>query len=165
MTPTLASMALALALATPGGLFFHRDGAGPGHHHGGGKVLPPGPGYGWGFPNGNPDGEGYVDFLDYLPLGADRIAGYYFPRYMGVPPQQLLLPTYYNPYLTRGQRYLPYVNCGGAHPAGGPPPGSAVMPMHPYNDSLGTGPTVRVPTFTGNVAADPTNAGSTGLTP
>ena len=33
-----------------GGLF--------GGHKPGGRILPPGPGHGWGFPNGNPDGYG-----------------------------------------------------------------------------------------------------------
>ena len=84
-------------------LFHHRD-----------YILPPGPGDGWGFPNGFPDGYGWADYGPYLPLNADRTADYYFPRYYVVPPEQMFFPTYYNPYETRGQRYIPYVADGGA---------------------------------------------------
>ena len=161
MASSLASLALACALASTGGLF-HGAGQGQGT---GGRILPPGPGYGWGFPNGNPDGFGWFDNGDYLPLGADRTPEYYFPRYFALPPQQLLLPSYFNPYLTRGQRYIPYAGCGGEHPMGGPPLGRADLPVHPYNDALGTGPTVSVPSFTGSVEAVPIRPGTTGLTP
>lgn len=156
MAASLASFVLACSMVSTGGWFQHRQG---------GWILPPGPGYGWGFPNGNPDGYGWFDVGYYLPIGADRTPDYYFPRYFAVPPDQLLLPSYYNPYLTRGQRYIPYAGCGGLHPMSGPPQGSAVMPVHPYRESLGAGPTVRVPAFNGNVEAPPINAGSTGLTP
>ena len=83
---------------------------GIGGHFGGGNgwILPPGPGYGWGFPNGNPDGYGYRDDGVYLPLWSDRTSEYYFPRYFMVPPDTLFFPTYYNAYLSRGQRYIPY---------------------------------------------------------
>ena len=91
------------------------------HHHD--YILPPGPGDGWGFPNGFPDGYGWADYGPYLPLNADRTADYYFPRYYVVPPEQMFFPSFYNPYETRGQRYLPYVADGGAHPAGGAPLG------------------------------------------
>ncbi len=140
---------------------------GIGGHFGGGNgwVQPPGPGYGWGFPNGNPDGYGWWDHDARLPLGADRTPEYYFPRYLATTPETLFLPTYYNPYLSRGQRYISYTGCGGAHPAGGPPLGSAVMPVHPYQDTIGTGPRVQIPNFTGNVEAPPVNSGGTGLTP
>ena len=60
-------------------------------------ILPPGPGDGWGFPNGFPDGYGWFDHSPYLPLNADRTAEYYFPRYYVVPPEQMFFPTYYNP--------------------------------------------------------------------
>ena len=70
--------------------------------------MPPGPGDGWGFPNDNPDRYGWVDYGVYLPLGADRTAEYYFPRYFAVPPEQMFIQTYYNPFETRGQRYIPY---------------------------------------------------------
>src|SRR5437764_1401640 len=89
-----------------------------------GWVMPPGPGYGWGFPNGNPDGYGWWDNGIYLPLGADRTSDYYFPRNITMPPDSMFLPTYYNAYESRGQRYIPYTNCGGDHPAGGLPIGS-----------------------------------------
>jgi hypothetical protein len=159
MVSSLASVTLACALASTGGLFHPRN------HQGGGRILPPGPPPGWGFPNGNPDGYGFFDHGTYLPLGADRTGEYYFPRYYAMTPEQLVMPSYYNPYLSRGQRYIPYANCGGAHPMGGPPQAPANLPVHPYNDSLGSGPTVAVPAFTGNVAAPPINPGSTGLTP
>jgi hypothetical protein len=157
MATTLVSMVLALAAGSTGGLF-------ESHHHGG-RILPPGPGYGWGFRNGNPDGYGWVDYGTFLPLGADRTAEYFFPRYWACTPEQMFLPNYYNPYLTRGQRYLSFAGCGGHHPAGGPPPGSATMPMHPYNDTIGSGPQVPLPRFSGRVEASPINSGGTGLTP
>ncbi len=83
------------------------------------RILPPGPGVGWGFPNGAPDGYGWYSVGDRLPLGADRTPDYYFNRQYAIMPQQMFLPTYFNTYVMRGQRYIPYVNCGGAHPAGG----------------------------------------------
>jgi hypothetical protein len=154
MTSTIVTVALALAMGSTGG---HRDRPL--------RILPPGPGYGWGFPNGNPDGFGWYNIGDYLPLGADRTPEYYFPRYFSVPMSQLFMPTYENPYYTRGQRYLPYSNCGGAHPAGGPAMVSAATPVHPYNDTIGSGPRVNVPGFSGRVEAPPINSGGTGLTP
>ncbi len=157
MTSTIVSAALMLALGSTGGLF-----AG---HPSGGWVLPTGPGYGWGFPNGNPDGYGWFDHGVFLPLGADRTGEYFFPRYWSVPAEQMFLGTYYNPYVTRGQRYIPYTGCGGWHPAGGPPPGLAETPSHPYNDTIGSGPQVRIPRFSGRVEAPPVNSGGTGLTP
>ena len=158
MAGSIASVALACALASTGGLFSHLFGRQE-------RILPPGPGYGWGFPNGNVDNFGWYDNGIFLPMGADRTPEYYFPRYYAVPPAQLVMPSYYNPYVTRGQRYIPYANCGGEHPMGGPPTGPALMPLHPYDDSLGHGPTVRLPAFSGRVEAPPINAGSTGLTP
>ena len=155
MVSSLAATTLALAVASTGGLF----------HPGGGRILPPGPGSGWGFPNGQPDGYGWFDHGTFLPLGADRIPEYFFPRYFVVPPEQLVLPTYYNPYVMRGQRYIPYAGCGGAHPMGGPPPGPASTPVHPYSESIGTRPTVPVPVYSGTVEAPPVGSGATGLTP
>lgn len=131
----------------------------------GGRILAPMPGNGAGFPNGNPDGYGWFDFGTALPIGGDRIAEYYFPRYNSVPPSQMFLPSYYNPYVTRGQRYVSYTGCGGDHPAGGPPLASAALPVHPYQASVGSGPRVNVPPFTGRVEAPAINAGGTGLTP
>jgi hypothetical protein len=137
------------------------------HHplHGGGRILPDGPGNGWGFPNDNPDHYGWFDHGLNLPLGGNRVGEYYFPRYYAIPPTQAFLPSYYNPYLTRGQRYVAYVGCGGAHPAGGYPPGSAETPIHPYQDTIGSGPRVRIPAFNGRIEASPINSGGSGLTP
>ena len=75
-------------------------------------ILPPGPGDGWGFPNKSRT----VTVGGLRPVsaaGLDRTAEYYFPRYYAVPPEQMFLTSYYNPYETRGQRYLPYVGGGG----------------------------------------------------
>src|SRR3954469_25556925 len=118
MSGTLASCVMALSLVSLGGLPEPPPSGPPLHYHTntGGRILPNGPGYGWGFPNGNPDGYGYVDYGTDLPLGANRTAEYYFPRYFAVPAVQAFFPTYYNPYFTRGQRYVPYAGAGGEHP-------------------------------------------------
>jgi hypothetical protein len=160
MATSIAAVALACALGSTGGGWLANL-IRPQHSW----VLPPGPGYGWGFPNGNPDGYGWFDHGVLLPLGADRTGEYYFPRYYAVPAEQLILQSYYNPYLSRGQRYIPYAGGGGWHPMGGLPPAPADLPANPYLNSLGSGPTVRVPAFSGRVEAPPVNAGSTGLTP
>jgi hypothetical protein len=135
--------------------------------HAGGRIVVDGPGNGWGFPNNNPDGYGHVDFGTALPLSSNRIAEYYFPRYFAVPANQAFLPSYYNPYLTRGQRYVSYAGCGSAadHPMSGPPMASAVTPIHPYQESIGRGARVPVPPFSGRIEAPPIDSGSTGLTP
>jgi hypothetical protein len=142
---------------------------GPGHGHGffqpGGRIMNDGPGPGWGFRNGNPDGYGWVDYSQGLPLGANRSPDYHFPRYHSVPADQMFFPTYYNPYLSRGQRFLAYSNCGGDHPAGHPPAASAAMPYHPYNDTLGTQPLRPQPSFNGRTEAQPINPGTSGLRP
>ena len=130
-----------------------------------GRFLAPGPGNGWGFPNGNPDGYGWVDFSTTIPMGADRVAEYFFPRYYASPANQMFSPQFYNAYFTRGQRYVPYSLCGGEHPMGGIPFVSAALPTHPYQDTIGTGPRVRVPVYRGRVDAPPINPGTTGLTP
>jgi hypothetical protein len=136
------------------------------HYHApGGRIVADGPGAGWGFPNGNPDGYGWWDHDAALPLGGNRLPEYYFPRYYAVPAPQAFLQSYYNPYLTRGQRYVAYVGGGGAHPAGGPPTGSAMTPVHPYQDTIGSGPRVRIPAFNGRIEAPPINSGGSGLTP
>lgn len=140
------------------------------HQHGkllpdGGKILPPGPGDGWGFPNGNPDGYGWFDIQDYLPLGPDRCTQYFYPRHFAIPPKQMFPPTYYNPYTTRGQRYLPYVGAGGWHPAGGPPIDTAVLPFEPKAEALYAGERPAVPVLNGRSEAKPTNSGTSGLTP
>ena len=167
---TLA-LALALALATSSTVWAgppvpshsgRPNGPSP---HVGGRILVDGPGNGWGFPNGNPDGYGWFDHGTALPLGANRTAEYYFPRYWAVPANQAFLPSYYNPIVTRGQRYLPFANCGGAHPAGRPPLGSAITPEHPYQDTLGSGPRIQLPAFSGRTEGPPVPSGGSGLTP
>lgn len=157
MASTIASMVLTISMATTGGLF-HR-------HTPGGRILPPGPGPGWGFPNGQPDGYGYVDYGTYLPLGADRTAEYHFPRNFALPTLQLIPQTYWNPYVTNGQRYIPYVNCGGDHPAGRAPVGSAMLPVHPYDNIVGSRPVVTPPRFSGRVEGTPVPSGGSGLIP
>ena len=121
------------------------------HHHD--YILPPGPGDGWGFANGFPDAYGWADYAPYLPLNADRTADYYFPRYYVVPPEQMFFPTYYNPYQTRGQQYLPYVGGGRAHPAGGAPLSSSELPVRPYATMPGSTPFVTVPRLNGDSEA------------
>ena len=154
MASTIVSVTLALAMGSTGGLF-----------SGAGRNTPPAVNVGPGFPNGNPDGYGYVDYGTYLPLGADRTTDWYFQRQFAAPVDQMFLPTYYNAYVTRGQRYIPYAGCGGCHPMGGPPAASAHTPLQPYNETLGTGPRASVAPFTGRVEAPPVNSGGTGLTP
>ncbi len=133
--------------------------------HPGGRIMVDGPGLGWGFRNGNPDGYGWVDYSQGLPLGINRSPDYYFPRYHAVPADQMFFPTYYNPYLSRGQRFIPFSNCGGDHPAGSPPRATAVMPMHPYNDTLGNRALRPQPAFNGRVEAPAINPGTSGLRP
>jgi hypothetical protein len=156
MGSTLAAWTLAISLASTGGLFYPKSG---------GRILPPGPGPGWGFPNGNPDGYGYVDYGTFLPLGADRTAEYFFPRYYSAPAVQLVMPTYFNPYVTRGQRFIPYAGCGGAHPAGGAPSGNAGTPIHPYRDAVNASPLVPTPSYTGRSEGTPVQSGGSGLIP
>lgn len=157
MGSLVASAAMMVALSSTGGIFFHRD---PNNH-----VLPPQPGYGAGFPNGNPDGYGYFEIGDRLPLTGDRIPDYYFRRYNVVPASQMFMPQYYNPFVTRGQRFLPYAGCGGPHPMSGQPTASAELPVYPYQETLNTTPRVNLPAFTGRVEAAPVNPGNTGLRP
>lgn len=125
----------------------------------GGRITPPGPGYGWGFPNNSPDGYGWVDYGTTLPLGADRTPDYYFRRQYALPIQQVMLPTYWNPYVMRGQRYIPWTGCGGAHPAGGPPTSSAIAPMHPYQDNVAAARAraaeIQAPRFSGRTELAP----------
>jgi hypothetical protein len=139
-----------------------RDAAHPRHHD---YILPPGPGDGWGFPNGFPDAYGWADYGPYLPLGADRTAEYYFPRYFTAPPEQMFFPTYYNHYQTRGQQYLPYVGMGGAHPAGGLPLSSSELPVRPYGSMNNSPPAAPVPRLNGRSEAPIVNSGTSGLTP
>ena len=128
------------------------------------NVLPPGPGLGWGYANGQPDGYGFFDPGVRMPLGGDRIPEYYFPRNFAVPADQMFFPTYYNCYVMRGQKYIPYTGAGGCHPMGPPQPPS-LTPVHPYQETLGSTPRTPVPTFGGRVEAPPVNTGATGLRP
>lgn len=158
MATSIGSLLLLLSVSATGGLF---DRA----HRPTGRIIDDGPGYGWGFVNGNPDGYGWFDSSGSIPLGANNVSEFHFPRYLAVPANQLFFPQYYNAYTTRGQRFLPYVGCGGEHPAGGPPPVSGDTPVHPYNLTLGSGPARTLPPFTGRVEAPPINPGQSGLRP
>ncbi len=158
MVSLIGSVTLWVAVGSTTGVFFNRN---PNN-----GLLPPQPGYGTGFANGNPDGYGWVDIGDRLPLGPDRTPDYFFRRYNVVPATQMFFPGYYNPYISRGQRFLPYSGCAGAHPMGGQPKQSAEEPVHPYTSTLGNTPQVnQTPAFTGRVEATPVNPGSTGLRP
>ena len=157
MASSIGSLVLWISVSSTGGLFDFLQPRG--------RILNDGPGYGYGFRNGNPDGYGWMDFGTALPLGANRVSEYHFPRYLALPPDQMFNPTYYNPYTTRGQRYLPYAGCGGEHPAGGPAPGVGNTPVNPYNETLGTGSGRSTPNFGGRVEASPINPGQSGLRP
>jgi hypothetical protein len=164
MTATIVTVGLTLALNSFG------LGHEPAHHHhrhhnSGSYILPPGPGDGWGFPGDNPDKYGWTDYGVYLPLGADRTAEYYFPRYFAVPPEQMFITTFYNPFQTQGQQYIPYCGAGGDHPMGGPPLASSELPVSPYAASPDTAPLVRVPRLNGISEAAPIPSGGSGLTP
>ncbi len=175
MTATIVALSLSLALSStgqgisPGHCHCQNHGhAGEHHHHGhgsGDNIVPPGPGNGWGFPNDNPDHYGWVDYGTALPLGSDRTAEYFFPRFLAVPPEQMFIQTYYDCYQTRGQRYIPFAGAGGEHPMGGPPETSAELPFSPFGSMRGIKPVVRVPRLNGRVEAEPINSGTSGLTP
>jgi hypothetical protein len=157
MACSVASMVLMLSVSMTGGLFEF--------FHPGGRIQGPAPaGYGWGFANGNPDGYGYVDLGENLPI-AIRTSEYHFPRYYAGPPGQLFFPTYYNPYISRGQRYIAYSGCGGDNPASGPPGAPSNMPVHPYNDTLNNKTLRPLPRFDGRIEATPINPGNSGLRP
>jgi hypothetical protein len=157
MAGALALLAAVMAL---GGAGFGQDLSHASH---GGRGLPPGPGNRRGFFRGDPDGVGRQGHETPLPLGANRTTAYYFRRSLALPPEQLFLPSYYNAYVTRGQRYIPYAGCGGEHPAGGPPRAPGDLPVHPYLEDTGSGPVVPLPTFSGRVEAWRINPGSVGL--
>jgi hypothetical protein len=163
MTATIVTVSLTLALSSFGLGHDEADHHHP-HHIKTDHIVPPGPGDGWGFPNGNPDKYGWVDYGVDLPLGSDRTAEYFFPRYFAAPPDQMFIQTYYNPFETRGQRYIPFVGAAeGEHPAGGPPVTSAALPVSPYAEESDT-PVVRIPRLNGRVEG-PAPAGSSGLNP
>lgn len=192
MIGTIAPLAMALALTAPGGLLGHRHADGQpmrvhnvplpsaypydkhppcGHSgcfncEGCGNILPPGPGYGWGFPNGAPDGYGWVDYGEKLPISADRTPDYFFRRYFAFTPQVMFFPTYYNNYLQRGQRYIPYTNCGGGtccgwHPFSGPPMGSSYTPPDQAATNARTEPVLPPPVFQGRVETPPSGRETT----
>ncbi len=114
MVSMVGSVTILIAMSSTGGIFFHRN---PNNH-----VQPPLPGYGAGYPNGNPDGYGWYDHGVYLPLTADRTPEYYFPRYLSVPATQSFLPNYYNPYVSRGPEIHP------VHGLRRPSPGERAAP-------------------------------------
>ena len=157
MGSLIGSITVMMAMSSTGGIFFNRD---PNNH-----VMPPQPGYGVGFANNAADGYGYVEVGDRYPLTADRTPDYFFRRYNAVPATQMFMPNYYNPFISRGQRFIPYTGCGGPHPMSGQPMVSAVDPVHPYNQTLNVTPRATVPSFTGRVEAPPVNPGTTGLRP
>jgi hypothetical protein len=153
MSGTIVAVSLTLALNS----FGLGHAPPPGHVPAGYQDLnfkykvPPGPGDGWGFLNGNPDGYGFVDYGVFLPTGADRTAEYYFPRYFSAPPNQMFPASYFDPYETRGQRYIPYCGAGGDHPMGGPPISSSHLPVNPFARITDDVPVVRVPNLNGNI--------------
>ena len=78
----------------------------------------------------------------------------------------MFFPSYYNPYISRGQRFMPYAGCGGPHPMSNQPAASAEETVHPYTSTINNVPqTTEAPTFTGKVDSPPVNPGSTGLRP
>jgi hypothetical protein len=130
-----------------------------------GGELGPGPGNGWGFPNGNPDGYGFWSPGSKLPICSGRSSEYYLQRYFMLPPCQLMLPQYFNPYVMRSQRYIPYTGCGGCH-AFSEPIKPTYLSLKPYdNEPADPTPVVRVPRFVGTSEAAPVNSGGSGLLP
>jgi hypothetical protein len=130
-----------------------------------GGILPPGPGLGWGFPNGNPDGYGFWDQGQKNAVCTGRTAEYYVQRYMMLPPQQLIFPQYFNPYVMRSQRYIPFTGCNGCH-AFSAEISPTTLSMKPYDE----GPSaqtkvVNLPRFNGVSETAPINSGSSGLLP
>lgn len=131
-----------------------------------GGELGPGPGAGWGFPNGNPDGYGFWSQGHKLAICQGRTTEFYVQRYMMLPSCQLLFPQYFNPYVMRSQRYIPYTGCvGGCHPFSDP-----IIPttlsMKPYDEGpVSTQPVVNMPRFVGVTESEPINSGSSGFLP
>jgi hypothetical protein len=168
MATSIVTLSLALALGAagqcpdPSRCPYHRHNHG---HRSGGWVEPPGPGNGWGYPNGFQDGYGWHDHSPYLPLSTDRTAEYFFPRYFAIPPEQMFMGTYYNPFVTRGQRYLPYTGNGGWHLMSGPAPASAELAVRPYSSLSDVEPVTPIPRLNGRVQAPVETSGKTGLTP
>lgn len=166
MTAAIVTVSLTLAMNSFGLGYEPAYGYGYGHNHSQPRyILPPGPYPGWGFPDGHPDDYGWVDYGVYLPLGADRTAEYFFPRYFASPVEQMFFPTYYNPFETRGQRYIPYVAAGGDHPAGCLPLGPSDLPVTTRDSMPDSGPVTTVPRLNGRVEAPVAPSGGSGLTP
>jgi hypothetical protein len=166
MTSALGSIVIFTTLGTLGSGSAHSDGGYHAHGHlpSVGRILRPGPGNGWGFPNGARNGYGYINYEIALPLGADRTADYFFPRYFAVTGPNLVFPNYYNPYVDRGQRYLPFAGQGGFHPLGQVAVNHR-LPYRPYLDAAASGPVVTVPGFGGRVEAPPTDSSTNDLMP
>ena len=135
---TIMTLSLALAMGgtgqcpNPAHRHHRHDGAFYRDFHGsGGFIEPDGPGNGWGFPNGAPTGTaGTTRALPSPGRQPNRpitTSGDTSP----IPPEQAFMGIYYNPYVNRGQRYLPYTGNGGDHPMGGPPLASAITSQRP----------------------------------
>lgn len=165
MTAAIVTVGLTLAVNSFGLGYEPSHGHGHKHQSDPRYILPPGPEDGWGFPNGAADRYGWVNYGVYLPLGADRISEYYFPRYFSAPPPQMFTPTYYNPFETRGQRYIPYVAAGGDHPLGGLPLGPSDLPVTTSDAMPDSGPVTTVPSLKGRVEAPVAPSGGSGMTP
>lgn len=130
-----------------------------------GGELGPGPGYGWGFRNGNPDGYGFWDQGSKLAICGSRTTEYYLQRYMMMPAEQLMFPQYFNPYVMRSQRYIPYTGCGGCHPFSAPIT-PTTLSMEPYDEGPASQEkVVSIPRFIGTAETTPINSGSSGLLP
>jgi hypothetical protein len=99
------------------------------------------------------------------PPTAFRDPEYFFNRQFAVPLSQSFLSSYWNPYITSGQRYIPYAGCGGCHPMSGLPPASATLPVTPYDDLTGKPPVTELPEYSGRREAEPVTPGSSGLIP
>jgi hypothetical protein len=130
-----------------------------------GGELGPGPGDGWGFLNGNPDGYGFWSPGSKLPICSGRNSEYHLQRYWMLPPIQLMMPQYFNPYVMRSQRYIPYTGCGGCH-AFSEPITPTHLSMKPYDEeAIDPTPVIRVPRFVGEAEVSPVNSGGSGLLP
>ena len=108
-----------------------------------------------------------MDGSDYgvdLPLGADRTAEYYLPTLLRCSSGSDVYSDVLQPIRDARPALYSLLGAGGDHPAGGPPTGSAALPVTPYADEPNT-PVVRVPRLSGSVEAGPLPSGGSGLTP
>ena len=161
MASSIASMLLMLSVSASGGLF-------QGLFQPGGRIMNDGPGPGWGFRNGNPDGYGWVDpySQEASPLGRQpdaRLLLPPLPRRAGRPD---VLPDVLQPVPDPRPAVRPLHQLR-RRPPRGPPAGRPRpnMPIHPYNDTLGTQVLRPQPAFNGRVEAPPINPGTSGLRP